>query len=182
MGSSKCVRTLGRPVRLVTGSGRGVGTSGLVHLFRRSALVFVVCVEVRLLAVAHFLGRFVVSGPPRVVGRFGRRVLRRTVAAFSTFSSVCLVMLVRCVFPVRCWLVLVSELESSSQSLVLAMLGSLLFFADGFACIEMALQRYVAGVSDRWTMDNGCVEQLRQGGAWKQLSRGKEPSSAVLKN
>ena len=88
MGSSKCVRTLGWPVRLVTGSGRSVGTSGLVCLFRRSALVFVVHVEVRLLAVARFLGRLMVSGPPRVVGRFGRRVLRRTVAAFSTLSLV----------------------------------------------------------------------------------------------
>ena len=88
MGSSKCVRTLGRPERLGIGSGRGVGTSELVRLLRRPVSVFVVCVEVRLVAVERFLGRLVVSGPPRFVGRFGRRVLRRMVAAFSTFSSV----------------------------------------------------------------------------------------------
>ena len=88
MGSSKCVRALGRPVHLGIGSGRGVGMSELVRLFRRPVSVFVVRVEVRLVAVERFLGRLVVSGPPRFVGRFGRWVLRRMVAAFSTFSSV----------------------------------------------------------------------------------------------
>ena len=88
MGSSKCVRTLGRPVHLGIGSGRGVGTSELVRLLRRPVSVFVVRAEVHLVAVERFLGRLVVSGPPRFVGRFGRWVLRRMVAAFSTFSSV----------------------------------------------------------------------------------------------
>ena len=46
--------------------------------------------------------------------------------------------------------------------------------ADGFACVEIVLQRYVAKVSNLWTMGNSRVEQLRQGGAWKQLSSGKE--------
>ena len=56
------------------------------------------------------------------------------------------------------------------------------FFAEGFACVEMVRRRYVAGVSDHWMMGNGRAEQLRQGGAWKQLSRGNGPSLAVLEN
>ena len=88
MGSSKCVRTLRRLVHPVTGSGRGVGTLELVRLFRQLVSVFAVCAEVHLLAVERFLGRLVVSGPPRFVGRFGRWVLQQMVSAFSTFSLV----------------------------------------------------------------------------------------------
>ena len=89
-------------------------------------MVFVVRTEVRLLAVECFLGRFVVSGPPRLVDCFGKRVLQRMVAAFSTFLSVCIVALVWRVLMVHFWVALVSELESSSQSSVSAMMDSLL--------------------------------------------------------
>ena len=88
--------------------------------------MFVVHAEVHLLVVARCLGRLMVSGPPRFVGRFGRWVLQRTVAAFSTFSLVCMDVLVCHVVTVHFWVSLVSVLESSSQSLILAMMDSLL--------------------------------------------------------
>ena len=88
MGSFECVRTLGRPVCPGTWSGCGVGTSELVRLLCWPVLVFAVCAVVHLEVAGRFLGRLVVSGPPRFVGRFGSRVLHWTVAAFSTFLSV----------------------------------------------------------------------------------------------
>ena len=96
--------------------------------------------EVHLPVVERFLGRLVASGPPRLVGCFGRRVLWRMVAAFSTFSLVCVVVIVRHELAVRFRVSLVPELESSSQSSVSAMLGVLLFiFADSFAGVETGL-------------------------------------------
>jgi hypothetical protein len=76
---------------------------------------------VRLPVVESFLGRLVASGPPKLVGCFGRRLLRRTVAAFSTFSLVCVVLLVRRELVVRFRVSLAPELESSSQSSVSVM-------------------------------------------------------------
>ena len=114
-------------------------------------------------------------GPPRLVDCFGRRVLRRMVAAFSTFSSICVVVLVCHVLMVCFWVTLVSELESSSQSLVSAMMDSLsLLIVCFFICIEIVLRQYVAKVSNGWMMGNSLAEQFWQGGAWKQLSSGKE--------
>ena len=60
--------------------------------------------------VERFLGRLVASGPPRLVGCFGMRVLRRMVAAFSTFSLVCVVVLVRHELAVRFRVSLAPEL------------------------------------------------------------------------
>ena len=91
-------------------------------------MVFAVCTEVRSPVVERFLGRLVASGPPRLVGCFGMRVLWRTVAAFSTFSLVCVVVLVQRELAVRFRVSLALELESSSQLSVSAMLGVLLFF------------------------------------------------------
>ena len=115
------------PVCLAVVPGRGVGTTEPVSLLRRPGLELVFPVDVLFPAVDCFLGRAVVSGPPRFVVRFGTRVLRRTVVAFSTFSSVCVVVLVWRVLVVHFWLALLSELESSSQSSVSAMLDSLGF-------------------------------------------------------
>ena len=91
------------------------------------------CTEVCLVAVERFLVEVLASGPPRLVDCLGSQVLQRTVAAFSTFSLVCMDVLVRRVVAVHFWVSLVSVLESSSQSLVLTMMDSLLlpivFFA-----------------------------------------------------
>jgi hypothetical protein len=84
-------------------------------------VVLAVRAEVRLPVVESFLGRLVASGPPKLVGCFGRRLLRRTVAAFSTFSLVCVVLIVRRELVVRFRVSLAPELESSSQSSVSVM-------------------------------------------------------------
>ena len=94
MGPSECVRTLGRPVHLAAWPGGGVGLSELVCLLWRPELVFIVCMEVHLLLLVHCLLRLAASGPPRLDVCFGRRLLRRTVAAFSTFLLVCVVIVV----------------------------------------------------------------------------------------
>ena len=126
MGTSGCVRTLGRPVHPATWPGHGVGMSELLCLLCRPEVVFAVCAEVHLPVVERFLGRLVASGPPRLVGCFGRRVLWQTVVAFSTFSLVCVVVLVWRELVVHFWVSLALELESSSQSSISAMLGMLL--------------------------------------------------------
>ena len=120
-------QSLSRPVRLVVSPGRGVGTTELVSLLRRPVLVLVFLVDVLFSVADCFLGRVVVSGPPRFVVRFSTRLLQQTVVVFSTFSSVCVVVLVWRVLVVHFWLALLSELESLSQSSVSAMLDSLGF-------------------------------------------------------
>jgi hypothetical protein len=89
-------------------------------------------------------------------------LLRRTVAAFSTFSLVCVVLLVRRALGVCFWVELLPGLESSSQSFVSAMVG-LVVVLKNFAGVETVLQVHVEKVSDRWTMSNGGLERLRQG-------------------
>ena len=138
MGPSECVRTLGWPVHPATWPGGGVGSSEPVCLLWQPELVFVVRMEVRLLVLVHCLLRLAASGLPRLGGCFGRRLLQRMVAAFSTFLLVCVVFVVLCELVVRFRVELLPGLESLSQSSISAMVG-LVVVLKSFAGIETVL-------------------------------------------
>ena len=120
-------------------------------MLRWPVLVLAAHVEVHLLIVAQFLGRCVVSRLLRLIGCFGRWLLQWTVAAFSTFSLVTVVLGVQRVLAGRVQVELLPGLESLSQSSVSAMVG-LVVVLKSFVGIETVLWVHIEKVSDRWTL------------------------------